>query len=160
MYIVFKILLEIILNFSKISLNAEGEMMIFLLGLIILCLVMFFLILYLVLKNNETYISAYELESLPAIKFKDSIIHNINEESIKTIVDKFNNFIDSLPSIKSNDTFEEKPSIEEDSEKSEEEIIDNENKTTPNQILVDTIKISDKEKLSSYIKDFAEKHKN
>lgn len=112
------------------------------------------------IKNNETYISAYELESLPAIKFKDSIIHNINEESIKTIVDKFNNFIDSLPSIKSNDTFEEKPSIEEDSEKSEEEIIDNENKTTPNQILVDTIKISDKEKLSSYIKDFAEKHKN
>lgn len=112
------------------------------------------------IKNNETYISAYELESLPAIKFKDSIIHNINEESIKTIVDKFNNFIDSLPSIKSNDTFEEKPSIEEDSEKSDEEIIDNENKTTPNQILVDTIKISDKEKLSSYIKDFAEKHKN
>ena len=75
------------------------------------------------IKNNETYISAYELESLPAIKFKDSIIHNINEESIKTIVDKFNNFIDSLPSIKSNDTFEEKPSIEEDSEKSEEEIL-------------------------------------
>lgn len=112
------------------------------------------------IKNNETYISAYELESLPAIKFKDSIIHNINEESIKTIVDKFNNFINTLPSIKSNDTFEEKPSIEEDSEKSEEEIIDNENKTTPNQILVDTIKISDKEKLSSYIKDFAEKHKN
>lgn len=112
------------------------------------------------IKNNETYISAYELESLPAIKFKDSIIHNINEESIKTIVDEFNNFIDSLPSIKSNDTFEEKPSIEEDSKKSEEEIIDNENKTTPNQILVDTIKISDKEKLSSYIKDFAEKHKN
>ena len=112
------------------------------------------------IKNNETYISAYELESLPAIKFKDSIIHNINEESIKTIVDKFNNFIYSLPSIKSNDTFEEKPSIEEDSKKSEEEIIDNENKTTPNQILVDTIKISDKEKLSSYIKDFAEKHKN
>lgn len=112
------------------------------------------------IKNNETYISAYELESLPAIKFKDSIIHNINEESIKTIVDKFNNFIYSLPSIKSNDTFEEKPNIEEDSEKSEEEIIDNENKTTPNQILVDTIKISDKEKLSSYIKDFAEKHKN
>ncbi len=112
------------------------------------------------IKNNETYISAYELESLPAIKFKDSIIHDINEESIKTIVDKFNNFIDSLPSIKSNDTFEEKPSIEEDSKKSEEEIIDNENKTTPNQILVDTIKISDKEKLSSYIKDFAEKHKN
>lgn len=112
------------------------------------------------IKNNETYISAYELESLPAIKFKDSIIHNINKESIKTIVDEFNNFIDSLPSIKSNDTFEEKPSIEEDSEKSEEEIIDNENKTTPNQILVDTIKISDKEKLSSYIKDFAEKHKN
>ncbi len=112
------------------------------------------------IKNNETYISAYELESLPAIKFKDSIIHNINEESIKTIVDEFNNFIDSLPSIKSNDTFEEKPNIEEDSEKSEEEIIDNENKTTPNQILVDTIKISDKEKLSSYIKDFAEKHKN
>lgn len=112
------------------------------------------------IKNNETYISAYELESLPAIKFKDSIIHNINEESIKTIVDKFNNFINSLPSIKSNDTFEEKPSIEEDSKKSEEEIIDNENKTTPNQILVDTIKISDKEKLSSYIKDFAEKHKN
>ena len=95
-----------------------------------------------------------------AIKFKDSIIHNINEESIKTIVDKFNNFINTLPSIKSNDTFEEKPNIEEDSEKSEEEIIDNENKTTPNQILVDTIKISDKEKLSSYIKDFAEKHKN
>ena len=112
------------------------------------------------IKNNETYISAYELESLPAIKFKDSIIHNINEESIKTIVDEFNNFIDSLPSIKSNDTFEEKPNIEEDSEKSEEKIIDNENKTTPNQILVDTIKISDKEKLSSYIKDFAEKHKN
>lgn len=112
------------------------------------------------IKNNETYISAYELESLPAIKFKDSIIHNINEESIKTIVDEFNNFIYSLPSIKSNDTFEEKPNIEEDSEKSEEEIIDNENKTTPNQILVDTIKISDKEKLSSYIKDFAEKHKN
>lgn len=112
------------------------------------------------IKNNETYISAYELESLPAIKFKDSIIHNINEESIKTIVDKFNNFIYSLPSIKSNDTFEEKPNIEEDSEKSEEEIIDNENKTTPNQILVDTIKISDKEKLSSYIKDFAEKYKN
>ena len=112
------------------------------------------------IKNNENYISAYELESLPAIKFKDSIIHNINEESIKTIVDEFNNFIDSLPSIKSNDTFEEKPNIEEDSEKSEEEIIDNENKTTPNQILVDTIKISDKEKLSSYIKDFAEKHKN
>ena len=112
------------------------------------------------IKNNETYISAYELESLPAIKFKDSIIHNINEESIKTIVDEFNNFIDSLPSIKSNDTFEEKPNIEEDSEKSEEEIIDNENKTTPNQILVDTIKISDKEKLSSYIKDFAEKYKN
>ena len=112
------------------------------------------------IKNNETYISAYELESLPAIKFKDSIIHNINEESIKTIVDEFNNFIDSLPSIKSNDTFEEKPNIEEDSKKSEEEIIDNENKTTPNQILVDTIKISDKEKLSSYIKDFAEKHKN
>lgn len=112
------------------------------------------------IKNNETYISAYELESLPAIKFKDSIIHDINKESIKTIVDEFNNFIDSLPSIKSNDTFEEKPNIEEDSEKSEEEIIDNENKTTPNQILVDTIKISDKEKLSSYIKDFAEKHKN
>lgn len=112
------------------------------------------------IKNNETYISAYELESLPAIKFKDSIIHDINEESIKTIVDEFNNFIYSLPSIKSNDTFEEKPNIEEDSEKSEEEIIDNENKTTPNQILVDTIKISDKEKLSSYIKDFAEKHKN
>lgn len=112
------------------------------------------------IKNNETYISAYELESLPAIKFKDSIIHNINEESIKTIVDKFNNFINTLPSIKSNDTFEEKPNIEEDSEKSEEEIIDNENKTTPNQILVDTIKISDKEKLSSYIKDFAEKYKN
>lgn len=112
------------------------------------------------IKNNETYISAYELESLPAIKFKDSIIHNINEESIKTIVDEFNNFIYSLPSIKSNDTFEEKPNIEEDSEKSEEKIIDNENKTTPNQILVDTIKISDKEKLSSYIKDFAEKHKN
>ena len=112
------------------------------------------------IKNNETYISAYELESLPAIKFKDSIIHDINEESIKTIVDKFNNFINTLPSIKSNDTFEEKPNIEEDSEKSEEEIIDNENKTTPNQILVDTIKISDKEKLSSYIKDFAEKHKN
>lgn len=112
------------------------------------------------IKNNETYISAYELESLPAIKFKDSIIHDINKESIKTIVDEFNNFIDSLPSIKSNDTFEEKPSIEEDSKKSEEEIIDNENKTTPNQILVDTIKISDKEKLSSYIKDFAEKHKN
>lgn len=112
------------------------------------------------IKNNETYISAYELESLPAIKFKDSIIHDINKESIKTIVDKFNNFINTLPSIKSNDTFEEKPSIEEDSEKSEEEIIDNENKTTPNQILVDTIKISDKEKLSSYIKDFAEKHKN
>ena len=110
------------------------------------------------IKNNETYISAYELESLPAIKFKDSIIHNINEESIKTIVDEFNNFIDSLPSIKSNDTFEEKPNIEEDSKKSEEEIIDNE--TPPNQILVDTIKISDKEKLSSYIKDFAEKHKN
>ena len=106
------------------------------------------------IKNNETYISAYELESLPAIKFKDSIIHNINEESIKTIVDKFNNFINTLPSIKSNDTFEEKPNIEEDSEKSEEEIIDNENKTTPNQILVDTIKISDKEKLSPYIKDF------
>ena len=57
------------------------------------------------IKNNETYISAYELESLPAIKFKDSIIHNINEESIKTIVDKFNNFINTLPSIKSNDTF-------------------------------------------------------
>ncbi|WP_082917540.1 hypothetical protein [Candidatus Arthromitus sp. SFB-turkey] len=112
------------------------------------------------IKNNETYISAYELESLPAIKFKDSIIHDINKESIKTIVDKFNNFINTLPSIKSNDTFEEKPNIEEDSEKSEEEIIDNENKTTPNQILVDTIKISDKEKLSSYIKDFAEKHKN
>ena len=112
------------------------------------------------IKNNETYISAYELESLPAIKFKDSIIHDINKESIKTIVDEFNNFIDSLPSIKSNDTFEEKPNIEEDSEKSEEEIIDNENKTTPNQILVDTIKISDKEKLSSYIKDFAEKYKN
>lgn len=112
------------------------------------------------IKNNETYISAYELESLPAIKFKDSIIHDINKESIKTIVDEFNNFIDSLPSIKSNDTFEEKSIIEEDSKKSEEEIIDNENKTTPNQILVDTIKISDKEKLSSYIKDFAEKHKN
>lgn len=112
------------------------------------------------IENNETYINAYELESLPAIKFKDSIIHDINEESIKTIVDEFNNFIDSLPSIKSNDTFEEKPNIEEDSEKSEEEIIDNENKTIPNQILVDTIKISDKEKLSSYIKDFAEKHKN
>lgn len=112
------------------------------------------------IENNETYINAYELESLPAIKFKDSIIHDINEESIKTIVDEFNNFIDTLPSIKSNSAFEEKPSIEEDSEKSEEEIIDNENKTTPNQILVDTIKISNKEKLSSYIKDFAEKHKN
>lgn len=112
------------------------------------------------IKNNETYINTYELESLPAIKFKDSIIHDINEESIKTIVNKFNNFIDTLPSIKSNSAFKEKPSIEEDSEKSEEEIIDNENKTAPNQILVDTIKISDKEKLSSYIKDFAEKHKN
>lgn len=54
MYIVFKILLEIILNFSKISLNAEGEMMIFLLGLIILCLVMFFTILYLVLKYEKS----------------------------------------------------------------------------------------------------------
>ena len=54
MYIVFKILLEIIINFSKISLNAEGEMMIFLLGLIILCLVMFFLILYLVLKYEKS----------------------------------------------------------------------------------------------------------
>lgn len=54
MYIVFKILLEIILNFSKISLNAESEMMIFLLGLIILCLVMFFLILYLVLKYEKS----------------------------------------------------------------------------------------------------------
>lgn len=112
------------------------------------------------IKNNETYINAYELESLPAIKFKDSIIHDINEESIKTIVNEFNNFIYTLPSIKSNSAFKEKPSIEEDSEKSDEEIIDNENKTTPNQILVDTIKISDKEKLSSYIKDFAEKHKN
>ena len=46
--------MEIILNFSKISLNAEGEMMIFLLGLIILCLVMFFLILYLVLKYEKS----------------------------------------------------------------------------------------------------------
>lgn len=54
MYIVFKILLEIILNFSKISLNAEGEMMIFLSGLIILCLVMFFAILYLVLKYEKS----------------------------------------------------------------------------------------------------------
>lgn len=54
MYIVFKILLEIILNFSKISLNAEGEMMIFLLGLIILCFVMFFAILYLVLKYEKS----------------------------------------------------------------------------------------------------------
>lgn len=54
MYIVFKILLEIILNFSKISLNAEGEMMIFLFGLIILCLVIFFTILYLVLKYEKS----------------------------------------------------------------------------------------------------------
>lgn len=54
MYIVFKILLEIILNFSKISLNAEGEIMIFLLGLIILCFVMFFAILYLVLKYEKS----------------------------------------------------------------------------------------------------------
>lgn len=105
------------------------------------------------IENNETYINAYNLESLPAIKFKDSIIHDINENSVKTIVNEFNNFVDNLPTTKSKHTLKTKNNTN-------EEEISIENKNPSNQILVNTIKISNKERLYSYVKNFSKKHKN
>lgn len=100
------------------------------------------------IKNNETNIKKYELESIPTLKFKDLIINNITKESIKKIVNKFNEFVDELPTIKTTD---ETTTIPNDFKKSK--------KNTKNQILVETIKIKNKEYLTKQVTEFANKYK-
>lgn len=54
------------------------------------------------IKNTKENIKLYDLESVPALKFKDLVISDINENSINSIVNEFNNFISSLPTIPQN----------------------------------------------------------
>lgn len=51
------------------------------------------------LDNNNEYLKVYSLEQLPAIKFKDMLTYDTSEESVNEIIDKFNDFIHSLPNI-------------------------------------------------------------
>lgn len=97
------------------------------------------------IKNKERELNKYNLESLPAIKFKDSLTYDINEDSINETIENFNNFVNSLHVV---NTKKDYP-IEETTKK----------KLT-SQIFVNTIKVSDIEKLSSYVKQFSSKYKN
>lgn len=99
------------------------------------------------IKNNETNIKKYELESIPTLKFKDLVINEITEESIKKIINKFNEFVDGLPTIKTTD---ETMTIPDNFKK---------NKNTRSQILVETIRIKNKENLTKQTKEFSKKYK-
>lgn len=100
------------------------------------------------IKNNKTNIKKYGLTSIPTLKFKDLIINDINEETIKEVVNKFNAFIDNLPVIKMTDKIETIP-----------DDFKGKNKKPKNQILVKTIKIINKENLNKQIKEFSRKYK-
>lgn len=100
------------------------------------------------IKNNETNIKKYKLESIPTLKFKDLIINNITKETVKKVVDKFNAFVDKLPTIKKIDKIEMIPDDFKESKKN-----------SRNQILVETIKITNKENLNKQTKEFAKKYK-
>lgn len=84
------------------------------------------------IPNDEKYKLNYGIDSLPAIRFKDKIIYDINEKSINEVIENFNSFVKNLP--KSNKTFSR-------------------------QILVNTIKVSNKKNLLPIIKYFSNKHK-
>ncbi len=84
------------------------------------------------LNNDEITKSNYKIDKLPAIKFENEIVYEIDEDSVKKIIEKFNSFIENLP--KPNNSFSCK-------------------------ILVNTIKVSDKSKLSKYFENFSKKHK-
>ena len=93
------------------------------------------------IENNDTYLKSYDLKNIPAAKFEKSIIYDINENSVKALVEEFINFTDAIPNSINIQTKEK------------------ENKKDENQILMDTLKVSDKEKLSYQVKSFSDKHK-
>lgn len=49
------------------------------------------------IKNTKENIKLYDLESVPALKFKDLVINDVYENSINSIVNEFNNFVSTLP---------------------------------------------------------------
>lgn len=51
------------------------------------------------IANKEEYLKAYKIDQLPAIRFKDTLIYDTSKESVNKIINKFNDFIYSLPNI-------------------------------------------------------------
>lgn len=96
------------------------------------------------IESSDTCLKSYDLSDLPAAKFEKSVIYNINDKSVESLVEEFINFTETIPSsTNSQKTQYAKEETEEDK----------------NQILMDTIKISNKKKLSHQVKNFSEKYK-
>ena len=87
------------------------------------------------LKNSNVNFLEFNLnnDEITKSNYKiDKLPAIIDEDSVKKIIEKFNSFIENLP--KPNNSFSCK-------------------------ILVNTIKVSDKSKLSKYFENFSKKHK-
>lgn len=97
------------------------------------------------IENNEINLKSYDIKNIPAAKFEKSTIYDINEKSIETLIEEFNNFVETIPC-----TTTSNPKLQNPPE---------ENKEDKNQILMDTLKVSDKQKLSNQIKAFSDRHK-
>lgn len=107
------------------------------------------------LKNDKIHMDAYNITSLPSIRFKDTLINKITKNSVKTIINDFNNFVNNLPIINTSD---EEISIDDLFISKKNTINTNSSKNFPNQILVNTLKVTDMEKLLTYFKKFSKKY--
>lgn len=107
------------------------------------------------LKNDKAHMEAYNLTSLPSIRFKDTLINKITKESIKNIVNEFSNFVNNLPLI---NTFDKEISLKDFCICKKNPINTTSHKNFTNQILVNTLKITNKEKLIIDFKKFSKKY--
>ena len=99
-------------------------------------------------KLNESDISFYNIKSIPAIKFKDTIMYDLNENNIKIIYDQFITYIDTLPSVNKNTNY----NITKDFKTQD-------NKLT-REIRLNTIHVINKDLLYQNVKKFSEKYKS
>lgn len=98
-------------------------------------------------KVSDSEIAFHNIESVPAIKFKDKIIYNVNADTIKDICDQFNNYINTLPSVTKTTNYD----IAKDMKLQDKKLT--------REIRLNTINIINKNTLSYNVKNFSKKYK-
>lgn len=97
-------------------------------------------------RLSDSEKSLYNIEHIPAIKFRDKIIYDLSESNLKHIYKDFNTYVNNLPSVtKTQDLIPKEIKTE---------------KKLTREIRLNTINIINKELLSSYVKTLSKKHKS